>query len=153
MGKKVEKCSCCGANMMVHRYGFNAAIAKFLVRLAEVTKNKHVKQAHIRDLGLTHSEKCNFNRVQHWGLAYPAIDIEGKYKQGEWYLADKGYDFVRGKIKIPKYVMVFRNSVRNYEEEPMINIREALKDNTYLYREDYLNTSEQADENQLVLGV
>ena len=57
--------------------------------------------------------------LRHWGL------VEQKAR-GLWTITDKGRDFLDGRLKVPKYVLIRGNRVVGYDGE-MVSVEDCRK--------------------------
>ena len=128
-----EVCECCGASMVVYKHKLNHHLIKGLIVLESLGG-----VATFKDIcaNLTYSQRNNFQKLQHFGLATGA-------KRGDWSITDLGREFLSGNVSLPLRVLTYRNKfLKNDEKAPMVTVFEAMGDYEYWYREDYLKTRE-----------
>ena len=76
----------------------------------------------------------NFSELVYWGLVVQGPnDDKEKRSAGEWSPTQKGIDFVRERIEVPKYIYTWNNKFMRFEG-PDISIHEALN-NRFNYEE------------------
>jgi len=128
-----KKCPCCGANMKSYRHSLNKGLAKGLILL-----DQNGGSAMASKLALTKAQYNNFQKLKYWGL------IEKGPMEGEsayvWKITDKGRQFARRKITIPKRVITFRNEPTDFEGEN-VSIEDALGEFAYWWKTQYLQNA------------
>lgn len=134
MTKLKKVCPHCGAGMMEHRHNFSKAMAEGLHRLA----SKQVA-INIKYLGLTRNQWDNFQKLRYWGLVRKHYDVEGNRVGGCWEVTEKGYEFLKGKISIPRVVWTFRGEFIREEPARKVMINSILDD--YKTRPEYAQES------------
>jgi hypothetical protein len=97
--EKNTYCSYCNAKMVtyIHRLNKGASIA--MKRLYDAGG-----QSHLKLLGLTYDQRCNFQKLRYWGLAR---NCDGK-KNGVWELTGAGENFVEGKTAVMSHAASYR---------------------------------------------
>jgi len=118
--------------MVEYRFSFNKGIAAVLGKLCRAGG-----PVELRTLNLTSSEWTNAQKVRYWGLA-ESVKHEGDRKGGWWKITAKGKDFVEGRIKIQRMVVMYRNQFVRYcgDETSFSEIHPG-----YMYRPDYSETA------------
>lgn len=96
---KPTVCACCGAKTVVYTHKLNAGSAIAMKRLYEAGGRKHIKF-----LGLTHDQRCNFQKLKHWELVG---NTDGR-KNGVWELTGTGVNFVEGKTAVLSHAASYR---------------------------------------------
>jgi len=129
---KPKFCDHCGAKIVEYKHGFSAALAHGLFQLFLAKEPINIKH-----LGLTRNQWDNFQKLRYWGLVEKTTNEEGKRVGGFWSITQKGIDFVKGNIGIPKSVWTFRGDTVRFEG----NICHFLDTHTtdYKQRSDYAN--------------
>lgn len=75
----------------------------------------------------------NFSQLRLWLLIEPAAnDDHAKRSSGKWHPTERGIEFVRERVVMPKYVITLNNVVERFDG-PFIGVREALG-NRFDYR-------------------
>ncbi len=65
-----------------------------------------------------HQKLCDYNKLHYWGI------IDKAEKGVGWKLTGKGYDFLMGKIQLPKELWIFNNRIVE-ESDEMVTIENA----------------------------
>ena len=116
------KCPCCGQRVALNPITITYTMAQGLLTLY----NKPRVPIHVRELNISSSGGA-FAQLSKWGLIVSENnDDETKRTSGKWYITDKGEQFVRGEITIPKKAFVYNNKVREWSSEK-IDFRQAMK--------------------------
>lgn len=101
--KKGEVCPHCGAKVVEYRHGFNKVLASALIKLS-----KAPGPVAIKDLGMSHSELANLQKLSYWSL------IENP-RLGVWGLTENGRRFMDGRSLIHEFVWSYRGEFRRFE--------------------------------------
>lgn len=126
----VEFCSECGAKVVEYKHGLSKGLAKGLYIVARAQEVR--SPVRLMDTKLTYSQRANFIKLQYWGLIARAnTNLE---RGGEWYITEKGFQFMRGEISLQHFVWTYRNQVQRFEGK-----QESITDLTggWKYRPDY----------------
>lgn len=105
-------CHECGAKLVEYRFTFNRGLAVFLSRLFNADRPTRTD-----DLGLTYAQRTNSQKLRYWNLAEPVVNPTTERRRGWWQITEKGKQFVRGAIKIPRHAITKRNVVQRLEGE------------------------------------
>lgn len=130
-------CSNCGARMVDYTFVLNHHLVKALKRLYDAGGD-----AHLKDLELEFNQRTNFTRLKFWGLVSP-----NELNSGNWILTKHGREFIETNLSIPKRVITYRNTFKEYKEPvDYVTFAElyyapAKVDKTYKKREDYIADS------------
>lgn len=100
-------CPCCQQIARVYRWSINNQMAVFMLWL-DRNKTGYYRDF-IREYPMYISKV--YSIPKHWGL------IEKDSKKGYWRLTYKGKKFIAGLILIPKFALVFDDTVLGYSEE------------------------------------
>jgi hypothetical protein len=114
MAKK--HCEHCGASMVEYKRGFSKDLARCVYRFAQAGGDN----VDVSTLRLTNPQYSNFQRLRFWGLALKEDNPDGSGKGGVWSMTDKGWDFVKARISIPRYAMTYRGEVLRFEGEQLM---------------------------------
>lgn len=125
---KKEFCPHCGQGIMRQKQSLSRTLVMILRKTAEAYK----PEVHLqKDLTLTKNEYANFQKLKYWGLVRKAE------KSGFWLITKIGYDFLAGKIVLPKAQWTFNNTVVG-QEGGLISIQDLkLEPWGYKQREEY----------------
>ena len=85
-------CPTCGRKDQEHRHKLNRPMAEALVRAWRVNRLKPFNPSH--DLGLSHSQLANWQKLRYWGL----IGKEDGDPDGTWRITKFGVAFLGGQI-------------------------------------------------------
>jgi hypothetical protein len=99
---KGTTCPCCTRNVKVHRRNLHATMLKALTALAQ--KNEPVRSM------FKFSGAGDDAKLEHWGL------IE-EVTRHHWQITQKGRDFLAGRIKVPRTILVYKKDFLGYESE------------------------------------
>lgn len=129
-----EHCPTCGAATREYSHVLNKNIVGAMVRFAQ----RYGRElGHLSSIGLTHSQICNFPKLQYWGL----VVSEGK--SGFWRVTSLGFKFLAGATNMPNRVWTYRNKVLpptpGREATSLVLIDSLIPG--YRHREDYLADS------------
>jgi len=128
IGMKQDKCPYCNAKIVKYKHILNKPLVLALEKLAD-----HPVGANIADIGLTHNQICNFQKLRYWKLT------EKLEKQGCWKVTDWGYRFLAG-MPVPKFVTTYRGKLEMASGE-MVSVEQVIG-RRYLKRTDYALHSE-----------
>lgn len=126
-------CPCCGRFAKIYKRQIHAGIALQLIKLYKTGGlTNYVHNATLLAPGS--SGVGDFSKAAYWGLIEEKEHEVGDLKSsGYWMLTMKGSAFVRGVMRIPKYVLVYDHTVLGFEGDE-VSIRECLK-NMFNYSE------------------
>lgn len=99
-----KRCSHCQAPMQVYRWQYSASYLRGLHALYKLDQAGKVPPEGIKKnaLGLINNDWSRFYFNKYWNL------IE-EVTKSHWIITEKGRDFIRGMVAIPKYVWIFRS--------------------------------------------
>jgi hypothetical protein len=123
-----DACDCpvCGRHAQIYRRKFHSSMALQLIRMYQLGGGKeYIHASKLIVAGVSGSG--DFSKAKYWDLIFPkpTTDNEESKSNGFWILSDKGEQFVRGEIRIPREVLVFDDKVEGISTET-ISITEAL---------------------------
>lgn len=105
-------CITCHALVVEYKHGFNKGLAVGLHRIS-----LHTGPTHVRALGLSYTERDNFQKLRYWSLVTKAERPDGTRIGGFWAITHRGRLFVAGEIMIPKSVWTYRGEFVRYDIE------------------------------------
>ncbi len=112
--KQVKRCPTCGAIEQNYRYGFATRYAYALKALYLEGEPRKISQ-----LNITKSQKDHFHLMEYWGMGL--IEREPG-KDHHWRVTDFGKRFLRGEVKIPKYIWIYKaQNIPQPENDQTIN--------------------------------
>jgi len=137
--RECATCPTCGHTSITYRFGFNKALATFLIALYEA--GGPVKTD---SLGLTYAQRTNSQKLRYWGLAVPyMVPGESTTKRGWWQITAFGKEFVEGRISIPRFAYTKDGDVVKHDGK-VIYFSEV--EDGYKYRDHY--QSQAADQHR-----
>lgn len=117
--------------MMVNWYAMNKALVRALQKLA-LNPGKS-----IRDIGMTRVEYSVYTKLKWWDL------IQVEQLDGFWDVTPLGWQFLAGRIRVPKKIAYFRNQlVEQSEEKILISEIVPSEESKQKYREMMTNLEE-----------
>lgn len=125
--KRETICPHCGRKDVEYRHHMNKGLLSALRRLYEVAGARPEVLIHLADIGLTHNQHANFQKLQYFGL----VRNDGK-RSGNWSVTAAGHSFLRLWSAIPAHVWTYRGVKAKYdpdEEVPSVYATEV--DETY----------------------
>lgn len=109
-------CPHCGASLKQYWHSLTPGLVNILVKCIRAVKKKGVNSFHWQDdLGLIKNEGHNFYKLRFHALIAHA-DVKNK-KSGYWLITDRGGQFLRGEIFVPKKVLTYRNRVIGHHQK------------------------------------
>lgn len=128
----MEHCETCGAKIVKYWHSLNKPLCSAIIKIYRLHGvNKYVK---VSDLGFTHNQLANFQKLRYWGLVRK-MEEEPLAKGGFWCITDYGEMFVKGEIRIPKRVETYRSKATG-EAEGLVLISDIVEG--YQYKKDYV---------------
>lgn len=133
-GDSKNICPVCDS--IVHLYSFNITelTAKGFIMFCELYLKKnynpnftfkdlngkvwvHTKD-YFEDIGLTQNVRGGFTKLKYFGLIEKYYDKDGDNpRNGYWKVTQKGIDFYKGNIKIPKFVYTYNDKAIEFSED------------------------------------
>lgn len=104
-------CEECGAKVVEYKHGLSIGLVRVLYLMARAAE--HGYPVHMADLKLTYSQRCNSQKLRYWYLIEKVGDPDGK--GGDWLVTQRGREFLKGAISLPKNVWTFRGDTVRYE--------------------------------------
>ena len=118
------RCKVCDQHVKEYRKSLSSNSARFLFSLVSVSKTKKDGWVHHTDCIY---QSRNYPEVAYWGLAYTKKDAsKDKKTSGFWRPTQLGVDFIKNKIKIPKYVHVYNAKVVRIDDSEKVSIIDSL---------------------------
>lgn len=105
-----SKCPYCGANMKAYWHTLTPGLVSGLVEAIKFVVSHSRNSFHLqRDLNLSKSMYNNFQK-----LRFHALVAKIDEKPGYWLITNRGGQFLRGEIEVPRQVLTFRNKVQTH---------------------------------------
>lgn len=111
--KYSKTCLCCGHIDIAYNHHFSVLILECLKRLQALDEIYPWQNFSFAQIMPTKSQYTNFWKLRYWGLA------ELNEETG-WRITQKGRDFLVGNIKIPNYVVIFKDQLMPPDHEGWI---------------------------------
>ena len=105
--RKGVKCPCCTQFCKVYKRQIHSTMARMLISLYHLGPGYHHFNAVMRGIS---GGWGDFSKLASWGLIIEeANDDPAKRKSGMWAITDRGKQFVRNEIEIPRYIETYNN--------------------------------------------
>src|ERR1035437_1650728 len=92
-----EHCPTCGHALKSYWQRLSPGLVGALVKCIVFVRAHDKNEFHVlHDLGLTHTEKCNFTKLRNHGLVAKKDGADHK-----WVITARGGAFLRGEIEVP----------------------------------------------------
>ncbi len=115
-------CPLCHGHVQIYRRKVNAGMARSLIAMYQVGGKSWVHLP--SQIGARSREE---GKLAYWGLVEEEkIRRPDGGRPGYWRVTDRGEAFVRCRISIPKYAVVYNGKVLEFDQTQMIDIREAI---------------------------
>lgn len=119
---KGAKCPCCTQYTKIYSRKLRGNMAKTIIRMYRTNKLDWVYLPSIRDGAAPRDDTLS----SHWGLIEEAKEKrDDGGRAGWWRVTEKGEAFIRGQIKVPKYVRLFDGRVLGFTGDD-VSIFDAL---------------------------
>lgn len=129
---QTEYCSSCGASIRQYKHGLTDKLARALLKLY----HHGTSVFNIVDIGLTQTERLNFQKLRYFGLVERVGEKTGWYR-----ITLEGKFFCEGGAKSPKSVTTYRGKVES-QSDRRVSIYDLLNDpKPWSDREQYLKDS------------
>lgn len=118
-------CPCC--NQFVKRYSrkLTSSMSAGLISLHNQTKDTN-EPVHIKKIAQVNGGE--FAQLKRWGLIRNSVNTDPtKRISGYWHITERGRQFVKGLISVPKYCDTYNGKTLKFSEE-LTNIRTSLGD-------------------------
>ena len=111
--KYSKTCLCCGHIDVAYNHHFSVLVLDCLKSLYYLDQQKPWAKFSFIEIMPTKSEYTNFWKLRYWGLA----EME---EWTGWGITQKGREFFEGRIKIPNYVVIFKDEIMPVDHEGWI---------------------------------
>jgi hypothetical protein len=130
---KGEHCPCCGQFSKIYKRKLNSAMAATLIFVNRYfAQHPEAEWLHVERYlkgipKIPPSLRGDFPKLRYWNLleAQSAERDDGNPRVGMYRITEKGKRFVRGKVQVPKQVILYNQGVLGFSEESL-HIVEAL---------------------------
>ncbi len=114
--KGKDKCPTCHRLMRSYAKTLDLRLIKIFYEIAEVAR-QHDNYFNPRRVFMDdHHKVTDFQKLHYWGF------IEKTKKSGLWKMKQKGWQFLKGNIQVPKRVWVFNNQVVSEDDDLMVHV-------------------------------
>jgi hypothetical protein len=103
--KQIKTCEHCGGRVVQYVHSMSLLLAETLEKFAI---ESGLKPCLLRNVSLSHSQRCNFTKLDHFGLVRKAGDCK-------WEVTDYGNGFLRGRMAVSQKVITFRGQKVAFE--------------------------------------
>jgi hypothetical protein len=108
-------CPCCSRKVkMYHRKVYDSMVTQ----LVQMTDPAGV---HGRSMTNGLASAADYTKLRYWELVEQLED-------GAWIITGRGQDFLAGRISIPKYAYVFKNTVYGFSNDEQVTVRECVSE-------------------------
>ena len=132
--EKGIKCPCCDQFVKMYKRKLNSGMALTLIRIYRYAPFGWI---HVKNFLREHKYRDNqdWTRMANWGLIKERAGKpeHGGKTYGEWRLTEKGRQFARNEISVPKRILLYNNRFLGFDDETT-TIVESLG-NHFNYRE------------------
>jgi len=118
-------CPCCGQFAKSYRRGISGSQVKALMYLHQCGPGWH----HHREFADGSGEHA---KLRFWGLVEKRNDPEeanrkDKTSTGHWRITKLGKQFVKGEVKVAKYVYIYNNQLQHKDNLKKVDVHECIK--------------------------
>lgn len=115
-------CEHCGAKIVEYKH----SISKGLISCLDLI-SKREGPVNLNELGFNYNQQSNFQKLRYWDLVRKSDPKN--VKGGEWVITEKGLNFIKKIITLPKSVWTFRGEPVRYEGEAIFvdQVKESYK--------------------------
>ncbi len=108
-------CPNCGALMKEYWHSLSPGLVICLVKAIKFVKKNNLNKFKLTDLELSQNQFNNFQKLRFHGLIAHAD--HDNIKSGQWLITNRGGQFLRGELSVPRKVKTFRNRVIGHDIE------------------------------------
>lgn len=119
MKPRVGTCTCGECEILEHAHRLNPVLVRALSSICRHAVNIGSRDVHVIGLPLTHSELCNFQKLQYWGFIQPVERAAGR-RRGWWTATPLAFDFLEAKVKVRRVVWTRRNAFKEYDGDEIL---------------------------------
>ena len=114
-------CPECGQFVKLYERQISAPMAALLLRLFKLDRKSPDQFFHVSEI-----TPGDFAKLRYWGLITMQANTEAfKRCSGYWAITDRGRQFAKGKLGVPKYALVYNQDFYGYEGG-LVNIHACL---------------------------
>lgn len=120
------ECPVCGQFVKVYARTITSTMARQLIYAWHMYGDGQL--FHVKHLVMGMSGVGDFPKLEHWGMIsqqWHQVGDEGKRTSGLWRITDRGAEFLKGELAVPKYVFLYNAIKRGESVDETITIRDA----------------------------
>ena len=120
--KKGISCPCCGQFVKQYKRKLNSVMARGLINLLVLDRDfQHVSKLLVNTTG-----SGDFSKLKYWGMIEEKENFDKTKKaSGYWRITEKGIQFAKGKLYVPKCVNIFNTNLLGFSDD-LTTIQESL---------------------------
>lgn len=142
-----KTCNKCGQKIkLAHKETLNKKLLQGLQAAARIVIETNRNDIDLHTLIDDYNIYNNFQKLRYFGLAYYLKDAKGQRVRGHWIITKRGWQFLRGEIKISKWVKVLENHITERSIDT-VNVRDIYRGSDVV-----VTTFEYFDENNNPVG-
>lgn len=122
--KKQTVCPCCMRTL--NSYTINLVVVDILILLKIFTISYTTKKRWVNVNQKIKPTSRSFSNSQRWELIKPKIE-KGK-NRGKWCITKKGINFLKGKITIPKTLIMYNREIIAVDDSIMVDVHDVYKE-------------------------
>lgn len=115
-----HECPFCLGPMHEFKHVLSKGLAGTLIRIY-----RHTSPVRAQDLGLNYTAQSCLQKLRYWNLIKHVTEVDKR--TGLWSITDTGEQFVRGTIRLQRFVWTYRANIVEYEGEEVL-ITDLVKD-------------------------
>ena len=126
-------CPCCGRYVKLYKRKLTSSMVKALILIYKYFKLNPESWLHVenylKDQKISAAVRGDFPKLRYWGLLEKQIDKrdDGSGRVGYYKITQKGIDFVKGKVEVPRFAYIYNQKVEQFDKE-QTDVKKALGD-------------------------
>ena len=145
MSESEDVCQACGAKTVRYKHSLSKGLAG---ALASLYRKAGLHPCRISDIGLTHTQVANFQKLKYWGLA---ATMTKRDNSGFWIVTVLGSQWLRGLKAVPKSVWTYRGNPQPVQSgpgdlNPLVMVKDLLPG--WELRSDYARGAQPKDDGE-----
>ena len=119
--QRKQVCDCCKQPLIEHRQMLSTGLVRSLWVAYSMKRKDPFRVA---ELGLTHGDQANWQKLRYWGLVQKEYDAQGHRIGGHWSVTDIGEAFLAGLVKVDYAIWTYRGEVVEWEHGKKVGPRD-----------------------------
>lgn len=116
------ECPCCERFTRLNKYSFHTGMAKCLILIRRGMESDQLDCGWLRVenylFSIGHQLRGYHSKLKYWGLIEQRENTDtSKAHSGYWRLTSKGSRFISGRMKLPKKVFLFNDTIFGFSDE------------------------------------